>query len=230
MAESSNCIICLEALSSACIGAAVPCGHCFHHHCFGQWEASRESRGRSTPCPTCNGKTIMFTKLFLDLEPDDDNDDDDSLSCSSSVETRCPEVTDESDSVAQEPLESQGSDQEEQNEAEQDQVVIEIDDNSVIELVSNPPSPLPPSTPKRPANDKDPTQIRRKAKRLKRENKRLMAQRKDLVERERKLLEEFSETRERLGEIQDELEERIEAEKSDQLELQSSRLDLVRVR
>ena len=76
------------------IGAAVPCGHCLHVHCWDEWmAASMRHRGGaghhnhstilSTKCPLCNCPTTAFARLFLNIPTAathltiHDNDDDD---------------------------------------------------------------------------------------------------------------------------------------------------------
>lgn len=202
----------------------MPCGHCFHQDCFREWEASR---GRNVvTCPMCNGETNLFTNLFLNL---DSQDDGDSLSSTSSCATE--------ERTAQE----SGRRTEESVPHEIDPPdVIEIDDNSVVELLSNLPS-LPrqprgqrPQVPKHardePALDEDTCRLRRKAKRVKMRNKFLEAKSNEIVERERKLLEDFSKTRQRLEVIEQESERREDEAKSLQRELEHSKLMLVRLR
>jgi Zinc finger, C3HC4 type (RING finger) len=77
--EGSCCPICLEPLllqkASAAevanaplrIGAAVPCGHCFHTKCWKQSfdSAARQGRSNVNNCPTCNVKTKLFMRLYL---------------------------------------------------------------------------------------------------------------------------------------------------------------------
>jgi predicted nucleic acid-binding Zn-ribbon protein len=80
------------------IGAATPCGHCFHEACFEGWRASKlpaqQARGRlpwyellglpGVKCPLCAKETRDFCRLYLDLGAlgnagGDDSDEDSSL-------------------------------------------------------------------------------------------------------------------------------------------------------
>lgn len=67
------------------ICATVPCGHLYHHTCFGRWQASQPQLHRGgAKCPTCNVRTTACVKLFLSLDGlavgAGDDDDDVSLS------------------------------------------------------------------------------------------------------------------------------------------------------
>ena len=245
--SDSNCIICFEALSSSPVGAVVPCGHCFHQQCFRQWEASsaRGSGSRQATCPMCNTKAKVFANLFLDLKAneEEDDDDDDSLSSDSSVETEDKVNSDALDGDASQESNNDDAPQEREEREESqneetdrpDVIEIDIDDHSVVEILSNPPSsPRPPpkrSTRRKETRDRhgDPSRIRRKAKRLKKKNKLLDSQRKEFVERERKLLEDFSKTRERLEEIERQQEAQEEEVKAAQRELEGYRVRVARL-
>lgn len=203
----------------------MPCGHCFHQDCFREWEASR-GRNLVTKCPMCNGETNLFTNLFLNFEPQDDGD---SLSSASSFVLE--ERTAQESERRTEENGSHGIDLPD---------VIEIDGNSVVEVLSNLPS-LPrqqggqrPRVPKHArdelALEEDASRLRRKAKRLKKNNKFLAAKSSEIVERERKLLEDFSKIRQRLEVIEQESEQRENEAKSLQRELEHSKLMIVRLR
>lgn len=65
---SNDCPICMEKLTSTSnqiIGTTVPCGHCFHWHCFKRW--NRESNA----CPTCNLRTTNFIRIYITSEVDE---------------------------------------------------------------------------------------------------------------------------------------------------------------
>jgi hypothetical protein len=77
-ADNSNvCVICLEPLSAGVIGAATPCGHCFHEECFDGWRASKLGNNPlpwyealalpPVKCPLCAKETRDFCRLYLDL-------------------------------------------------------------------------------------------------------------------------------------------------------------------
>jgi hypothetical protein len=95
---NNDCVICLEPLSSGVIGAATPCGHCFHEACFEGWRASKlPAQQARAPlpwyellglpdlkCPLCAKETRDFCRLYLDLGAlgsagGDDSDEDSSL-------------------------------------------------------------------------------------------------------------------------------------------------------
>lgn len=247
--SDSNCIICFEALSSQPLGVAVPCGHCFHQTCFAQWEEA-SSRRQTVSCPMCNGRTSTFCKLFLDLKEREDSDDDFSLS---SIETNDTEDhkkqasnkgEDSADGAQSSGTEqvAQGIQEEQENNQDSNAEsnppdVIEIDDNSVVEILSNAsPARGPKKREKTPSSqtssDKDgnnASRIRRKAKRLRKQIKFLESQRAEFVERERKLLEEFGKSRERLEQLEDEHEAQQDTFKSAQRELEGLRVNVARL-
>jgi len=196
----------------------------------------------------CNTKTLNFINLFLDLQPEEDDDDDDSLSSIETLEYKHAARDDEALADTDALDESAGSDeqasQEEEspvvreNEEDADETdlpdVIEIDDTSVVEILSNssrsPPRRKRSASPKEPSGkDGDYSRIRRKAKRLKKQNKFLEAQHQEFVERERKLLDDFSKTRERLEDLEQTQEAQQEGANAIQRELEDYRLRLARL-
>jgi Ring finger domain len=96
--NANDCVICLEPLASDTVGACVPCGHCFHEHCWQNYKKTTRGRGRRVgiddsdgiKCPMCNGISNAFCKIFIDFNTmpennnnNDDEYDDDSASLSS---------------------------------------------------------------------------------------------------------------------------------------------------
>lgn len=92
MDSGSNCSICFEAFGKSPFGACAPCGHCFHHECFGKWEAqcktkqtsdgtgSRNRQKKTIPCPNCQQATTSFVKkLFLNISGHAPRNDDESF-------------------------------------------------------------------------------------------------------------------------------------------------------
>lgn len=63
----NGCVICLEPLCISTIGAAVPCGHCFHEGCFESWRQSfTENQNGVVGCPLCKAPTNGLCRLYLD--------------------------------------------------------------------------------------------------------------------------------------------------------------------
>jgi len=85
MDSGESCSICFDPLGKLPFGVCAPCGHCFHHDCFGTWEAqcianqasNRNSRKtKKIPCPNCNTPTDCFVrKLFLNISGGATGDD-----------------------------------------------------------------------------------------------------------------------------------------------------------
>jgi hypothetical protein len=181
----------------------------------------------------CNSETTIFTNLFLDLEAKDDDDDDDSLSSASSIEDS---GGDAEETTLQDP-EYGAKESDTQASRDDPPDVIEIDDNSVVEILSNTNTPSPPQrtqaqrprAPKSVRDNEDTSRMRHKAKRLKKQNKYLEVKSKEIMERERKLLEDFSKTRERLEVMEQERQDKEDAAKSVQRELEHSKLMLKRL-
>ena len=51
----------LESDSPPEVGAVWPCGHCFHIHCWKQWNKEK--------CPVCNQPASLFSKIFISAPP-----------------------------------------------------------------------------------------------------------------------------------------------------------------
>lgn len=158
--ESTNtCCICLCTLASVdpdetdapAVGACVPCGHCFHQPCFENW-ARHQRHAQNVKCPTCNGKSTGFVKLFLDLgnpetfiDDDDDSvsslEEDDHLSVTlSSSKLRIAENQDESDSQPQTQEVNSNDEHRDDNadpqmeESQPEMVVIDDEDDDSVRL------------------------------------------------------------------------------------------------
>lgn len=167
MADDSNqntCVICLEDLSAGVIGAAIPCGHCFHLGCFEGWRASAVGRSHSTlaevKCPTCNKGARNFCRIYIDLEHRYPADDDDDASSSDDDE----QDDDEQDETDLSPLQNDGDETDGRTDAPthgalvnppQTHVnqplatgssveVVEIDSDNDQDDVPSPPHPPPP--------------------------------------------------------------------------------------
>eukprot|EP00934_Nitzschia_sp_Nitz4_P007605 Nitzschia sp. Nitz4//scaffold77_size91520//50582//51787//NITZ4_004893-RA/size91520-processed-gene-0.34-mRNA-1//1//CDS//3329558000//7595//frame0 len=117
--SENTCSICLEPLLVADssegdenhIGAAIPCGHCFHVNCFAMWKASRSHQ--ACKCPNCNKPARDCVRIFI--APPDFADQH--------VSSDASEYNENSDDDTEKP--------------ETNQVEI-IDDCEVVDLVSSP--------------------------------------------------------------------------------------------
>jgi len=73
----NDCVICLDAFASSnlSIGAATPCGHCFHRSCFQKWATTSTHRSLLNTdgieirpkCPTCNARVDQFVDIYLNF-------------------------------------------------------------------------------------------------------------------------------------------------------------------